>query len=280
MYQIVNQESNSLEILLYSLISRGQTAHQIINAVKQSKAEHITLRINSDGGEVFESIALYNFLKDKDVHVIIDGLCASGASIAAMAGKTITMLQGSMMMIHNPLTIAFGYAEDLRAEAEILDKISDSIAGIYASRTGKEKSEVLDLMKAETWLQDYEALAEGFADEIDAPASEEDIKEEEDHPESRPVEENALYREGVQAERARLQELDELYAPGREAILNRAKYETYAHAGDVAIEILKTERKAARPSAEDNVRVNNLPLPNRDDEAIKSMAEIISSMRM
>ena len=135
-------------------------------------------------------------------------------------------------------------------------------------------------MKAETWLQDYEALAEGFADEIDAPASEEDIKEEEDHPESRPVEENALYREGVQAERARLQELDELYAPGREAILNRAKYETYAHAGDVAIEILKTERKAARPSAEDNVRVNNLPLPNRDDEAIKSMAEIISSMRM
>ena len=282
MYQIVNQQGNSLEILLYSLINRGMTANRIIEQITQSGAEDITLRINSDGGEVFESIALYNYLKDKNVHVIVDGIAASGASIIAMSGKTITMMQGSMMMIHNPLSLAIGYAEDLRAEADILDKISDSIAGIYASRTGKEKGEILDLMKAETWLQDCECLAEGLADEIDAPAAEEDIKEEQEQPddEPQPVENSALYREGVRAERERLRELDELYAPGREAIINAAKYETGEYAEDIAVRLLKAE--TTRPSARvnDAVSVNNLPVGRNDDDEINAIADMMNKWRI
>lgn len=264
---------------MYSLIERGKTANQAIKAIQDSGAENITLRINSDGGEVFESIALYNFLKGRNVHVIIDGICASGASVVAMAGKTITMLQGAMMMIHNPLTVAVGYSEDLRAEADILDKISDSLAGIYASRTGKDKAEILELMKAETWMSDMEALAEGFADEVDAPASEADLQEEEEHPEPRPIEESALYREGVQAERERMRELDELYAPGREDILNRAKYEDFTRAGDVAIAILKREGMKKSEHA-DVAQINNLSVRANDDDAVRSMAEIIESMRV
>ena len=281
MYQIVNQQGNSLEILLYSLINRGMTANRIIEQITQSGAEDITLRINSDGGEVFESIALYNYLKDKNVHVIVDGIAASGASIIAMAGQDITMLQGSMMMIHNPLSLAIGYAEDLRAEADILDKISDSIAGIYASRTGKEKAEILDIMKAEAWMTAEEAVAEGFADEIDAPATEADIQEEEAQTsdEAEPIENSALYREGVRAERERLRELDELNAPGREAIINAAKYETGEHAEDIAVKLLKREARGAEKSSAASINVNNLGLPDKDSVDIASMAEIINRMR-
>ena len=278
MYQILNQKDNELEILLYSLVQRGLTANQIIEQITQTGAENITLHINSDGGEVFESIALYNYLKNKNVHVIVDGIAASGASIIAMSGKTITMMQGSMMMIHNPLSLAIGYAEDLRAEADILDKISDSIAGIYANRTGKDKAEILDLMKGETWLSDEECCINGFADEIDAPASEADIAEEEaQEGKVEPVENSALYREGVRAERERIKGLDELYAPGREAILNAAKYETGEYAEDIAVKLLKQE-KHSRP--EHSKEINNLPVSRKTDDAeVASMAEMINKWR-
>ena len=278
MYQIINQNQNNneLEILLYSLITRGLTANRIIDQISHSNAEHITLRINSDGGEAFESIALYNFLKDKDVHVIVDGIAASGASIVAMADKTITMMQGSMMMIHQPLTLVAGYADDLRKEADILDKLTDSIASIYSSRSGKPKDEIIDIMKAESWLSDEECCINGFADEIDAPASEEDIKEEEQHPEPHPVEESALYREGVRAERQRLQELDELYTPERADIINAAKYETGEYASDIAIKLLKVSHSRPRPDT--SPAVNSLPLRTNDDEA-RSIAEIINQWR-
>ena len=274
MYQISNQSSNELEILLYSLVSRGLTANQVIKAINDSQAEKITLRINSDGGEVFESIALYNYLRGKDVHVIVDGIAASGASVIAMAGQTITMMQGSMMMIHNPLTIMIGNAEELRAEAEILDKLSDNLAGIYASRTGKDKGEILEIMKAESWLSAEECCAEGFADEIDAPASEADIAEEEAQDgKVESVQNSALYQEGVRAERQRLQDLDALNAPGRESIINAAKYETGEYAEDIAVKILMQETKPV------TCEVNNMRAVSREDSDIQSIADIINRWR-
>ena len=284
MYQIVNQKDNELEILLYSLITRGQTANSIIQEVAQSNAEKITLRINSDGGEVFESIALYNYLKDKDVRVIIDGICASGASIVAMSGKTITMKQGSMMMIHTPLTFAFGDADELREQADILDKLTDSIAGIYCARTGREKAEILDLMKSETWLQDSEALSYGFADNVEILPEEnnDETAAKTDDEAPQPIENSALYQEGIRAERARIRDLDELYAPGREEILNKAKYETYEYAEDIAVALLKSEKpQTFRPSAErhEGAGVNSFSVGKRDNEAIESIAEIMNRMR-
>ncbi len=278
MYQIVNQNEGSkdLEILLYSLIMRGFTANGIIKQIADSGAEHITLRINSDGGEVFESIALYNYLKDKDVHVIIDGIAASGASIVAMSGKTITMMQGSMMMIHQPLTFTIGYADDLRKEADILDKLTDNIAGIYSVRSGKPKDEVIELMKSESWLSPEECCENGLADEIDVEATEADIQEEEEHPETRAIEDSALYREGVRAERERMRELDELYTPYRAEVINKAKYETGEFASDVAVELLKLEH--AGPSATGTIKVNNLPVKHEADD-IYSIAEIMNKWR-
>ena len=170
MYKILNSAEGT-EILLYSLIEGGLTAGKLIKTLQASQSDTITLRINSDGGEVFDAIAIYNYLKDKNVHVVIDGICASAASIVAMAGKRITMKQGSMMMIHNPLTIAIGESEDLKAQADILDKITESIVSIYMSRTGRTHDEIVSMMDSESWMNELEAVAAGFADDIEtAPA--------------------------------------------------------------------------------------------------------------
>ena len=233
MYKILNS-SDGTEILLYSLIEGGLTAGKLIKSLQASQSDSITLRINSDGGEVFDAIAIYNYLKDKDVHVVIDGICASAASIVAMSGKTITMKQGSMMMIHNPLTIAVGESEDLRAQADILDKITESIVSIYMTRTNMAHDDLVSLMASETWMNEYEALANGFADEIDSagelPASD-----------NANTEQAKTFEDGIIAERERIKALDELYTPGRAHVINQAKYQTGKTAQEIALDLLKAE---------------------------------------
>lgn len=233
MYKILNlNSSDGTEILLYSLIEGGLTAGKLIKSLQASQSDSITLRINSDGGEVFDAIALYNYLKDKNVHVVIDGICASAASIVAMSGKTITMKQGSMMMIHNPLTIAVGESEDLRAQADILDKITESIVSIYQSRTNMEHDDLVSLMASESWMNEHEALANGFADEVETAP---------ELPAADSAEQAKTYEDGVKAERERIRALDELYTPGRAHVINQAKYQTGRTAQEIALDLLKAE---------------------------------------
>ena len=278
MYKIYSQQDGTTEILLYSLIEGGYTASKLIRQLKDSPSQSITLRINSDGGEVFDAIALYNYLKGRDVRVIIDGICASAASIVAMSGRDITMMQGSMMMIHNPATIAIGDAEELRAQAEVLDKVSALVTDIYASRASIGRDEIVKLMDDDTWMTAPEALAYGFADALD-----EAIEEipEADSPEAKAAmvkdlaAYDAAYDDGVKAERARLRELDELSAPGREVIINEAKYIAPQTAQEIAVKLLKNER----PQARGNVNLNSLPLPPKEESGISAMADIIMRRR-
>lgn len=265
MYKITNSAEGT-EILLYSLIEGGLTAGKLIKSLQASQSGSITLRINSDGGEVFDAIAIYNYLKDKDVHVVIDGICASAASIVAMAGKKITMQQGSMMMIHNPLTIAVGESEDLRAQADILDKITESIVSIYMSRTNMAHDDLIALMNAESWMNEYEALANGFADEIDSagevPAVDEDTRVYEDVTERVKAEQAKTYEDGIKAERERIKALDELMTPGREVFINAAKYMTPMTAAEAALDILKAEAKNTPKNGVSLPEINNFSARN------------------
>lgn len=131
----------------------------------------ITLHINSPGGSVFDGIAIYNILKQKkQVNIIIEGLAASISSVIAMAGN-VTMMTGSMLMIHNPWTGAIGEAEDFAKIAETMKQIKNSIIDIYYSKTGIDKKKISQMMDDETWLSVDEAIKLGFADSsIEQPA--------------------------------------------------------------------------------------------------------------
>ncbi|WP_437228783.1 head maturation protease, ClpP-related [Planctomicrobium sp. SH661] len=131
-------------------------------------APKISVRMNSYGGEVFEGLTMYNLLKDHpaSIHMHIDGVAASIASIIAMAGDTISMAAGSYLMIHNPWTVAVGEAGDLRHSADLLDSLTDTLAEVYASRSGKTKGEFLDLMAKETWIDAEKAVSLGLATEV------------------------------------------------------------------------------------------------------------------
>lgn len=130
----------------------------------------INLHINSPGGEVFEGISIYNMLKQHKayINVYVDGLAASIASVIAMAGDTVYMPGNSMLMLHNPSTIVFGNADDLRKEADDLDKMTRSVLTSYLDKAGDKlnKEQLSEILDNETWLSASEALDLGLADEI------------------------------------------------------------------------------------------------------------------
>ena len=277
MYKILN-ENGTLEILLYSLIEGGHSAGSILKALRSLQpSDKITLRINSDGGEIFDAIALYNYLSERDVDVMIDGVCASAASIVAMAGKTITMKPASMFMIHNPATLAFGDSDTLKGAAEVLDKLTEQCAAIYSARTGLSVDAVKDLMANESWMTAQEALAQGFVDAIDdTPAP--TINTAPALPAIDPADDandsfNMGIEAGIKAERERLRELDEIMTPERAAIINRAKYETGQRASDIALSILRAGLSASLPP------VNSLKAGSTDSTIFEAIGETISKLR-
>jgi len=132
-------------------------------------ADTIQVRINSLGGDAWDGISIYNTLKDHPatIHVVIDGMAASAASVIAMSGDTITMRTGGQMMIHDASAGCWGDAAAMRKTAEMLDACSDSIAAIYATRAGGTVAEWRARMQEETWLTVEQAIALGLADTED-----------------------------------------------------------------------------------------------------------------
>ena len=125
----------------------------------------IALRINSPGGDAFEGVGILNMLRaqGKPIDVYVDGLAASAASIIAMAGDTITMGSGAMMMIHNAWGMTVGNAAEHQKQVNALSAIDLSIAQAYADRTGQKLEDVKAMMDAETWMGAAECIAKGFA---------------------------------------------------------------------------------------------------------------------
>lgn len=128
----------------------------------------ITVWINSPGGDCVAAAQIYNMLANYKgtVTVRIDGIAASAASVIAMAGTKVIMSPVSMMMIHNPMTIAFGDSTNMQKAIAMLDEVKESIINAYEIKTGLSRAKLSHLMDAETWMDANSAIEMGFADEI------------------------------------------------------------------------------------------------------------------
>lgn len=128
----------------------------------------ITVWINSPGGDCVAAAQIYNMLMDYkgNVTVKIDGIAASAASVIAMAGTKVLVSPVSMLMIHNPMTAAFGNSDEMQRAIEMLDSVKDSIINAYEIKTGLSRAKLSHLMDAETWMDANKAVELGFADEI------------------------------------------------------------------------------------------------------------------
>lgn len=169
-YRITNQAADEAEIFLYDEVGSwyGATADQFIADLRYITAPTILLRINSPGGSVTEGIAIANALRSHPATVTaqVDGIAASIASVIAMAADRVRMMPNALLMVHEASGLCVGEAADMTKMAELLDKISDNIAGAYAARAGGTEEEWRQVMKEETWYRGDEAVEAGLADEV------------------------------------------------------------------------------------------------------------------
>lgn len=168
-------ENDYSEMYLYGSISSYSwydedviTAKKVREQLSEITKDTIHVHINSGGGDVFESIAIYNLIKNHKAKIIIyvDGLAASGASIICMAGDEIIMPSNSMMMIHKAWTWATGNADELRKVASDMDKIDSAVTESYVPRFIGTKEELAQLLSDETWLTAQECKDLGFCNEV------------------------------------------------------------------------------------------------------------------
>jgi ATP-dependent protease ClpP protease subunit len=172
-YRVENATATEADLYIYGAIGDfwGEddvTAGSFVQSLKEITASTINLHINSPGGLVFDAVAIYSALKNHEatVNVTVDGVAASAASFVAMAGDSIAIEKPAQMMIHDAHGLVVGNADFMREMADLYDQFSDTIADIYAMKTGKPKDEWRTAMKAETWYTSEGAVEAGLADRI------------------------------------------------------------------------------------------------------------------
>lgn len=172
-YRIRAQSGGGGEIFLYEPIGGGWlggvSAAQFAGDLRNlGPVRTLDVRINSDGGDVFEGKAIYSLLADHPANksVYVDGLAASIASLIAMAGDTITMSDGAMMMIHNAWGMTVGNAAEHQKQMDLLNSIDQTLCKTYAARTLMDPFKITGMMNDETWMSADECLKNGFCTNI------------------------------------------------------------------------------------------------------------------
>ena len=128
----------------------------------------IVVWINSPGGDCVAASQIYTMLMDypHEVTVKIDGIAASAASVIAMAGTKVLMAPTSLMMIHNPASVAIGDTEEMQKAIAMLDEVKESIINAYEIKTGQSRAKISHMMDGETYMNANKAVELGFADGI------------------------------------------------------------------------------------------------------------------
>lgn len=174
----VHNEGSTRELMIYGRIGgsswfdEGIGASDVVAALRELGPGPVDVRINSGGGDVFDGVAIHSLLARHNgtVTMYIDGLAASAASFIAMAGDRVVMARNAFMMIHDGMTMTYGNGNTHRSSADLLDKISDTIADMYAERAGEDVEHWRNLMTVNgedgTWFTGQEALDAGLVDDL------------------------------------------------------------------------------------------------------------------
>lgn len=174
-FEIKNEADKAAEILIYGRIGKSYYDPASVGAKdfadglsKIPQEKEIVVAINSPGGNVWDGLAIYHQLQARRSKVTtrVDGIAASIASIIALAGRETRIPKNALLMIHDPSSLAFGTAAEMRKAAEVLDTHKKVLVGIYHAKTGKPTAEIEKKMSAETWFTGSDAKEFGLADTV------------------------------------------------------------------------------------------------------------------
>ena len=162
-------------ILLYGDIGEygdGVRSGDIARELQEAEAltGKVDVRINSNGGEVYSGIAIFNALKNSkaDITIYVDGIAASMASVIALCGKPVQMSRYARLMLHSVQGSCYGNKDEMLGCIREIESLEDTLCEMYAARMGRDKDEIRSLYfdGKDHWLRADEALALGLIDGI------------------------------------------------------------------------------------------------------------------
>lgn len=176
-FLMMTDEKNEEKVVLYlhGVVGSGWfgdiSCEGVRNELDGVHAKEIEVHIHSNGGDAFEGVAICNYLRNHPAKVtaIVDGMCASAASVIAMGADKVIMPSNTVMMVHRAATMAFGNAVILRKRAETLKDVDESLIQSYTSRFKGEHFELGELLDNETYMSASKAKSYGFCDEVTDP---------------------------------------------------------------------------------------------------------------
>lgn len=174
-FQFKNEVKNGKHVLTLSgnVQKKYWRDDDVINAKDireslESVTDDIVIKLNSPGGDVFEGIEIYNYLKDhpSNVTVEVTGVAASAATFITAGANEVIMNVGTSLMIHEASTFAWGNKSDIQKTLNALGTIDESILSIYSEKTGQSNEQLEEWMNEEKWFTADEAVEFGFADSV------------------------------------------------------------------------------------------------------------------
>ena len=174
-FQFKNEVKNGKHVLTLSgnVQKKYWRDDDVINAKDireslESVTDDIVIKLNSPGGDVFEGIEIYNYLKDhpSNITVEVTGIAASAATFITAGANEVIMNVGTSLMIHEASTFTWGNKSDIQKTLNALETIDESILSIYSEKTGQSNEQLEEWMNEEKWFTADEAVEFGFADSV------------------------------------------------------------------------------------------------------------------
>lgn len=174
-FEFKNEITNNTQVLTLSGViqKRYWSDDKYIDAKLVREAldgvnNDIHIKLNSPGGDVFQGVEIYNYLKDHSSNITVEvmGNAASAATFICAGADKVVMNVGTSFMIHEAETVGWGNKKDIQKTLQALETIDKSILSIYSERTGQSEEQLTEWIDAAKWFTAQETVDYGFADEI------------------------------------------------------------------------------------------------------------------
>ena len=142
--------------------------HNWLYGENDAAVDDVHIRLNSYGGSCNAATRMFDDIRayPGSVKITISGTAASAATVVAMAADRLEMTPGSLFMIHDPSTVAYGNERDMDEAKAVLRACKESILNMYGTRIRVSRNDAADMMTATTWMDSNEAFEKGFVDGI------------------------------------------------------------------------------------------------------------------
>lgn len=145
-----------------------ESLHNLLYGTEDTLPEDVHIRLNSYGGSCNAAVRMFDDIRayPGNVMITISGTAASAATVVAMAADRLEMTPGSLFMIHDPSTVAYGNERDMDEAKAVLHACKESILNMYGTRIRVSREDAADMMSATSWMDANEAFDKGFVDGI------------------------------------------------------------------------------------------------------------------